>query len=122
MICFVAKRQYFFQDIRLKLTQLICTDLYRLLYLGIKCGQRSRSMPSKTCTTPMKQQLENVSTKFVMHNIPSCKTLDRSNFPNYQIAVSMTTIVDLDFASIVLCSTYFIVTCEIEDLQVYWLL
>ena len=48
-------------------------------------------MPSKTCKTPIRWQLENVSTKFVMHNIPSCKTLDWSNFQNYQISVSMAT-------------------------------
>ena len=66
---------------------------------------------TKTCTTSIRQQLENISTKFVLHNIQPCKTLDRSNFPNYQIAVSMASIVYLDFASVVLCATSFLFVC-----------
>ena len=75
------------------------------VYNLVKISQRSRSMTSKTCKTPMRQQLENVSTKCVMHNIPT--TFDWSNVPNHQMDVSMTTIVYLDFASFVPHTSFF---------------
>ena len=77
-------------------------------------------MTSKTCKTPIIiWKFENVSSKFVMHNIPSWKILDGSNFLNYQIAVSMATIVYLDIATIMLYTTSFLFVCEQDISKCY---